>query len=85
MRGTDVTEEQMKSAREFAFARSVGLEEMPDDQRIIMLPFGKMVRLMAWYGAMRYKAGRDGAGGTLESPGEFVATKNKKTSIDLPA
>src|SRR6185437_1857670 len=62
MRGTEVTEDQMQSAREFAFARSVGLAGMPDDDQQITVTFGKMVRLMAWYGALRYQAGRDGTG-----------------------
>lgn len=71
MRGTEVTEDQMQSAREFAFGRSIGLAGMPDDDQEVTVTFGAMVRMMAWYGALRYQAGRGGFGGTLESPEEL--------------
>lgn len=71
MKGTDCTPEQIQSARDFLFARSLNIEAVPDDSRVIMLPFGDLARLVAWYGALRYAAGRDGTGGTLEVPGEI--------------
>lgn len=70
LRGTDLTEAQIQSARIFANARRKGeLQEMPDDGQLIVQKFGDMARLLAWYGALRFKAGRDGTGGTLEEPG----------------
>lgn len=64
MRGVDCTPEQIAHARKFfessarrTIDRDVTLK--PDD----------LFRIIAWYGALRYIAGRDGEGGTLERPG----------------
>ena len=69
MKGTDCTAEQLQQASLFLAARGwpkVVPATMPRREDI--------VRLIAWYGAMRYVAGRDGTGGSLEQPGELIAT-----------
>jgi hypothetical protein len=74
MKGTELTQEQIQSAREFAVARQVkGFEAGTiDDAHRVAIRFGDLARLVAWYGAMRYEAGRTGEGGTLEKPGQMV-------------
>ena len=67
MRGTDLTPEQLKSAEHFLLERS-GRRKAPEQ---VMMTWDQAVRVVAWYGAMRFKAGRDGTGGTLENPGFF--------------
>lgn len=71
MRGADLTEEQIQSAREFACARQKipATEGMIDDATVVSLKFGDLARLVAWYGAIRYMAGKNRVGGTLEAPG----------------
>lgn len=80
MRGTDCTEAQIQSAREFLHARQAGSIEglAIDDERVVSLPFGNMAKLLAWYGALRFKAGRDGTGGTLEAPGPMDERKGPR-------
>ena len=63
MKGSDCTPEQLERASEFLAAR--GWQEMA--QKAIQTR-ADMVRLIAWYGAIRYRAGKDGIG-TLEKPG----------------
>ena len=78
MRGTDCTKDQIQSARLFIANAQAGNHKgrlFPPDERIIQIPFGKMARLVAWYGAVRYIAGRDHSGGTLESPGPIDGRK----------
>lgn len=70
MKGTDCTEAQIDSARQFcADRRKDQPGERPRDAQEITISFGQLARLVAWYGALRYMAGRDGTGGTLECPG----------------
>ena len=73
MRGTDCTTEQIASAREFVWLRqTIPHASCPGDEQMVTLPFGHLARVVAWYGALRYIAGRDGTGGSLEKPGEMV-------------
>lgn len=80
MRGTDCTPGQLKSASDFVRARHVdGYSKAPklspfSDQQIV-IRWADLVNLLAWYGALRYTAGRDGTGGTLENPGPIDSTK----------
>lgn len=78
MNGMDLTPEQLDSASDFVLARrTVGdLILPPDSDSRISIRWDELVRVVAWYGAMRYVAGRDQIGGTLEIPGEFVVTKH---------
>jgi hypothetical protein len=76
MRGTELTEQQIQSARQFLSDRRVSFPgKIPLDEQIIKIPFGDVARIVAWCGALRYIAGRDGSGGTLEEPGLFVEIK----------
>lgn len=76
MRGTEVTPAQMNSAREFLSSRvrNTRHNRPESDAQVVSLTYGDLARLVAWYGALRYKAGADGTGGTLEAPGtiDFV-------------
>lgn len=67
MKGTDCTQAQMIEARHFV--ENVALaspRELPDEP--IMIKPDDLVRLIAWYGAVRFKAALNGVG-TLENPG----------------
>lgn len=64
MRGTDCAAEQIASASSFLGDRGWPLKGLR-----AVLTRDDAVRLIAWYGAMRFVAGRDGTGGTLEHPG----------------
>lgn len=66
MRGKDCTPEQLKSAEDFIMARASTVTKRPKQ---VSMPFDDLVRLVAWYGALRFTAARDGVGGTLEKPG----------------
>lgn len=68
MKGTDVTGEQIEAARQFIVGRG---GRLASDEQMVALTAGELVRVVAWYGALRFKAGRDGTGGTLEHPGEL--------------
>lgn len=72
MKGTDLTAEQYDAARRFIFDREKlpANHERSDDAQVI-LRFGDFVSLVAWYGAMRYIAGRDGIN-SLEAPGDTM-------------
>jgi hypothetical protein len=67
MRGIDCTPEQLEAAEVFLMERRaiVGGKR----PKLISMCFDDLVRLVAWYGALRFKSGRDGLGGTLEKPG----------------
>lgn len=75
MKGTDCTSEQLASARQFLHDRRVARgASSPDsvgDNVTVEVRYGDFVRMIAWYGALRFMAGRDGTGGTLEKPGEL--------------
>lgn len=65
MRGVDCTPEQLKAAERFILARA----RRTDSPEMITQRFEDLVRLLAWYGAIRYKAGRDGIS-SLENPSD---------------
>lgn len=73
MRGTDVTPAQLKSAENFIRARQA-CGRSPQSDELISIRFDHLCRLVAWYGALRYAAGRDGIA-TLEEPGYFVVSR----------
>ena len=74
VKGTDITQEQLDSAEHFVRDRQATGPKPQTDQRV-SLCFDELVRLVAWYGALRYEAGRNGIA-SLEKPGYFV----KKTA-----
>jgi hypothetical protein len=79
MKGTDVTAEQYDAARRFIFSRESPpfAGERSDDTQVL-LRFRDLVGLLAWYGAMRYIAGRDGIN-SLERPGDLVVVPPAST------
>ena len=72
MRGTELTPEQIGSAREFIQGR-IRVGSMPEDETVVVsMEAGNLCRLLAWYGALRYQAGASGIGGTEQKPGPIV-------------
>lgn len=67
MKGTDCTEQQLARAGEFLTNRG-----WPEGQDFRRVSRADVARIVAWYGAMRFIAGRDGDAGTLEAPNEIV-------------
>ncbi len=66
MKGTDCTPEQLQAASDF-----LAVPGWPEGTERAELERSDIVHLLAWYGALRFQAGRDGTGGTLEVPGAF--------------
>ena len=61
MKGIEINDDQMESACEFLTL----IAEQPfpkHDDDLVKIRFSTMVRLIAWYGAIRYKAAQDGIG-----------------------
>ena len=71
MRGRDCTPEQLDRASDFLAKR--GWQE--EAEKAIQLR-ADMVRLIAWYGALRYQAGEKGIA-TLKNPGVATEAKGK--------
>lgn len=67
MKGTDCTPEQIANASDF-MAR---IGKWPASRPVGQIDREDVAVLLAWYGALRYQAGRDGTGGTFEHPGPF--------------
>jgi hypothetical protein len=63
MKGTDVTTEQLAAASAFLEGRG-----WPEQMPAARMSREQAVRLVAWYGALRYKAGASGVA-SLECPG----------------
>lgn len=59
MRGTDVTPKQMEAASEFICSTRL---DAPEPMKMVMMPYVDLVRLVAWYGAIRYKGALAGIG-----------------------
>jgi hypothetical protein len=68
VKGSDCTPQQMESAREFFEQRLRGNPPSLADEAIVRIPIADLVRLIAWYGALRYEAGRLGIGGSFDAP-----------------
>lgn len=67
MRGTDVTPEQMAAATQFIEGRIMNCAPPKNDQTVSMR-YEDMIRMVAWYGAIRYKAALGGIG-DVDRPG----------------
>jgi hypothetical protein len=74
VKGTNCTPEQLASAEEFIMARASTVTKRPKQ---VSMPFDSLVRLVAWYGALRFEAGRDGIGGTLEKPAPMITIRHQ--------
>jgi hypothetical protein len=60
MRGTEVTPEQMEAAS--AFLKNSMECPTPAPGQVVEICFDDLLRLVAWYGAVRYKGALDGIG-----------------------
>ena len=70
MKGTDCTPEQVEHASQFLADRGWKASMVRGANRR-----EDIVRVIAWYGALRYQAAKSGVGGTLEQPGELVTAE----------
>ncbi len=68
MKGDGLTQAQLDRAREFVSGRLVFKRDIEDDKDVTVR-FGDLVRLVAWYGALRFISGMNGIG-TTESPAQ---------------
>lgn len=75
MKGTDCTPGQIESASGF-----LGDRGWPSEGLSAVITRDDAVRLIAWYGALRFVAGRDGSGGTLEQPGVLEVVNRKEVT-----
>ena len=76
MRGTEITDAQMDAAEKFLLlVRSVDNETQPDPEDSVSIPWNKLVRLVAWYGAIRANAVANG--NPVDKAGETYKTEDK--------
>lgn len=75
MKGTDCTPEQIEAASTFLADRG-----WPTHAATAAISRENVACLIAWYGACRYIAARDGTGGTLEQPGVLGVVNRKEVS-----
>ncbi len=69
MKGTDLEAHYIEAAAKFVMGRrTIPLPEMPPDDTPVSVKWGELVRLVAWYGAIRAKAVSEGA--PWNEPGE---------------
>jgi len=71
VRGTDVNEAQFEAAQDFITKFVTKQPELSPEQTIV-IKWDELVRLVAWYGALRAQGIRDRTGGTVEKPGEVA-------------
>jgi hypothetical protein len=61
MRGTEITDAQMEAAEKFILlVRSADNNTQPDPEDSVSMPWHKLVRIVAWYGAIRANAVANG-------------------------
>ena len=83
MKGTDLSEKQLKAAEQFILgARAEGNALQPEPSQVIAHRWEDLVRIVAWYGAIRAQSMLQG--GTVEEPGETYkpAAKNISQTSD---
>jgi|GEM_PF-3946941 hypothetical protein len=77
MRGTDITEAQMDAAEKFILlCRTDGNTRTPKPEEFVSMPWANIVRIVAWYGAIRAKAVADG--NSFDEVGETYKTGKEK-------
>lgn len=76
MRGTNVTEWQLRAAEKFLRDRNMNVAKPENYDRKVSLPFGDLVRLVAWYGQIRAKAVERGH--SADEPGETYTVDSTK-------
>lgn len=73
MRGTEITDSQMDAAEKFILlCRTDGNTQYPKPEESVTMHWGNIVRIVAWYGAIRAKAVKDGA--SVDDAGETYKT-----------
>jgi hypothetical protein len=77
MRGTEITDAQMDAAEKFILlCRTDGNTKMPKPEESVSMPWANIVRIVAWYGAIRAKAVADG--NSVDEVGETYKTGKEK-------
>lgn len=79
MKGTDLTKWQIDAAEKFVRGRQTFGQLAPDsDDRQVIVRFGDLVRLVAWYGQIRAVAVSKGA--PVDEPAEAVVINTERGS-----
>ena len=74
MKGSDLTEKQLKAAEQYILLRRAsGNDAIPDASQRVELGWKELVMLVAEYGAIR--AGSVAEGGSVKDPGEVYLTE----------
>lgn len=68
IKSSDLTPEQLASAEDF-----LSRNNWTNTEPTRTIPLAEVVRLIAWYGALRFQAGANGIG-TLEQPPRLIQT-----------
>jgi len=71
IKASDLTEDQLESARDFLTGN-----DWPQTEGIRTVTREEMAKLIAWYGALRFRAGADGIG-TLEKPPRLLQSNGQ--------
>lgn len=80
MKGTELFPGEIKSADEFVRARYVGKNVAYSDDTQVSIRYGNLVRLVAWYAAIRSEAVAEGA--KPREPGETFIVERIAQSTD---
>ena len=76
MKGTELSDRQLLAAEKFLRLPSMNMAEQPRDlDRQIILPWGDLIRIVAWYGQIRAQAVADGV--PPNEPGETYIVGNE--------
>jgi hypothetical protein len=78
IKASDLTHDQLASARDFLTGN-----DWPESENKRTVPREEVARLIAWYGALRFRAGADGIG-TLEKPPRLLQS-NGQPVTETPA
>jgi hypothetical protein len=77
MRGTELTDAQMDAAEKFILlCRTEGNTRTPKPEESVSMRWSNIVRIVAWYGAIRAKAVADG--NSVDEVGETYNTGKQK-------
>lgn len=79
MRGTELSDKQLKAAERFILSLTDGTKTSLEPESMISQRWDSLVRLVAFYGAIRAYAVTKG--GTVEEPGETFKTEAERLSI----
>lgn len=80
MKGTDLTDWQLSAAEKFLRQRGRRMDEQPREiDRIITIPWGDFIRVVAWYGQIRAHAVANGA--PPDEPGETYVVNHEQTEV----